>query len=82
GVSKSATVIVKVTGDITIGKITNTATAAAANHPIVEDSADVEVREIMVLAETGFDLKELMLIIGSIITLMAIALGLKRRLQA
>ncbi|MCK5061428.1 DUF11 domain-containing protein [Candidatus Parcubacteria bacterium] len=80
GVSKSATVIVKVTGDITIGKITNTATAAAANHPIVEDSVDVEVREIMVLAESGFDLKELMLMIGSIITLMAIALGLKRRL--
>ncbi|MCK5212258.1 DUF11 domain-containing protein, partial [Candidatus Parcubacteria bacterium] len=82
GVSKSATVIVKVTGDITIGTITNTATAEAANHGAVEASADVEIVEVAVLAETGFDLKEFVLMFIGAISLAVLTVGLRRRLLA
>jgi len=58
--SREVTFKAMIDADQAAGVITNTATAIADNYSEVSSSADVSVEEVMVLAETGFSVNELM----------------------
>ena len=58
---------------------TNTATASATNHEPVSANADLEVRVVRVLSETGFSVKELMSLLFSLSVIMGFSMVLKRR---
>ena len=64
------------------GIYVNTAEAIAVNHPAVNDTAQLEVREIVVLAETGFSLPEFISLFLSAVFLLAAAKGLKQELAS
>ena len=56
----------------------NTAQASADNHNSVSAIADLEVREVIVLAETGFDVHELILLLFAVMTCLGAAMVLKK----
>ena len=62
------------------GVYENTAQVSASNHEELSDTASLEVREIVVLAETGFDIKEFMALGMILMLLVANVLYLRRKL--
>ncbi len=64
GESRDAHYQVSVLGTATVGNYDNTVVASALNHDDVSAVASVEVIVPEVLAATGFDFKELMLLIS------------------
>ena len=56
----------------------NVAQASADNHGTVSALVDLEVREVIVLAETGFDLHELILLLFAVMTCLGAAMVLKK----
>lgn len=79
GESKAITILVNVDEDAIASIYTNTAEASADNHDTVTATADLEVREIEVLAESGFRTSELLLALFSVISLLAIAEVLRKK---
>jgi hypothetical protein len=58
---------------------TNTAEASADNHEAVSASAELEIRAIEVLAESGFSKNELLIILFSLISVFNIIHFMKSR---
>ncbi len=80
GESKAISFKADLSDDVTPGKVANMASASAANFGEVSDSVEIEVREIAVLAETGFSLSEFILLVFAAAFLSGTALVLKRRI--
>jgi uncharacterized repeat protein (TIGR01451 family) len=68
--------------DVKGGVYTNTATVSASNHPPLLGDADLEIRLVGVLAETGFSNEEFMAIVLSLIALIGVSGILRKRAQA
>ncbi len=79
GTSQTITVKVNVSKDAQPGKVANLATASAANNGEVSDSAELEIREITVLAETGFSLGEFIVLLFTAACAAGTAFVLKRQ---
>ena len=56
-----------------------TAKVYSANHGEVDDTAELEIRAIAVLADTGFDGAEFLFLFGGLISIWGLRSGLKRR---
>ena len=78
--TKEIKVKTKVKDNVPAGEYVNNAEVSAVNADKVSASADYEVKEIAVLAETGFSLSEFLLLLISLFALIGIAFGLKKRL--
>lgn len=63
GETKTITYKVNVNDDAQAGVYTNTASVNSDNHDFVSASANLEIEAIIVLAETGFDIIEFMILI-------------------
>jgi uncharacterized repeat protein (TIGR01451 family) len=79
GETKAVTYLVNVLENAETKIYTNEAVASATNHEPVSDQADLEILEIKVLAETGFDKKEFLLLTSLLICLVGASIFLKRR---
>ncbi len=83
GEIKTFNFAVTIGDNVAPGNYTNIATVSASNHDPVSDSADIEVRAIEVLgvelAETGFSVKEFVLLVAVILGLYGLALILRRK---
>ena len=79
GGSKMINYLVDVSADADSGFYKNIAEVKADNHPLIKDDADVESREIEVLAETGFSLSEFILLIMLLSVSFGSALYLKEK---
>jgi uncharacterized repeat protein (TIGR01451 family) len=77
--TKEFSFLADLSSDAKAGTLKVDASAAAANSGEAVDSVEVKVREIKVLAETGFAPRDLAAIMGTIMLSAALALVLKRR---
>jgi uncharacterized repeat protein (TIGR01451 family) len=80
GETKEVNYKVNVDKDAKAMVYTNTAEASAKNHDVVRATASLEVKDIKVLAATGFNLNELVFLGTVLFSLLGLSLFFKRRL--
>lgn len=80
GETKAVTYTIDVSPEADYKTYTNIAVANASNHGPVSDDADLDVLEIKVLAETGFDVKEFIILASLLFTLVGASIFLKKKM--
>ena len=74
---------VTVTSKVAVGKYRNLAALTADNHSPINASAEIEIRQVKVLAElapSGFDFNELIILIITLFSLIGLGLVIKQKL--